>query len=58
VNAKHQTETIATIVGSLRLEGLQVEPEVLADMQRIDRDELTTDQAIKNAFDRIKQQEK
>lgn len=58
MNAKHQTDVIATIVGSLRLEGLQVEPEVIADMKRIDRGELTTEQALKKAFDRIKQQEK
>lgn len=58
MNANRQTEIIATIVGSLRLEDLQVEPEVIADMKSIDSDKLTTEQAIQNAFDRIKQQEK
>jgi len=50
-------ETIATIIGSFRLEGLEIEPEVIADMERINRGELTTDQAIKNAFDRVKRAE-
>lgn len=58
MKSKRQAEVIATIVGSLRLEGLQVEPEVVADMERIDRGELTTEQAIQYAFGRIKQQEK
>lgn len=49
--------TIKTIIGSLRLEGLEIDPDVIADMKRIDRGELTTEQAIKNAFDRIKQKE-
>lgn len=52
-----QRETIATIVGSLRLEGLEVEPQVMADMQCIDRGEMTTEQAIKNAFDRVTREE-
>lgn len=52
-----QRETIATIVGSLRLEGLEVEPQVMADMERIDRGELTTEQAIKNALDRVTREE-
>jgi ADP-ribose diphosphatase len=46
-------ETIATIIGSLRLEGLQVEAAVVADMHRIDRGELTTEQAIQNAIGRV-----
>jgi len=54
---KKQREIIATIVGSLRLEGLEVEPQVMADMERIDRGELTTEQAIKSAFDRVTREE-
>jgi len=50
-------DTITTIVGSLRLEGLKVEPEVIADMKLINQGELTTEEALKIAFDRIKQQE-
>jgi len=50
-------DTITTIVGSLRLEGLKVEPEVIADMKLINQGELTTEEALKRAFDRIKQQE-
>lgn len=55
---KKQSEVIATIVGSFRLEGLEVEPEVIADVERIDRGELTTEQAIKKAFDRVMREEK
>jgi len=54
---KTQQEIISTIIGSLRLEGLEVEPKVLADMESIDRGELTTEQAIKNAFDRVRREE-
>jgi len=49
-------EIIATIVGSFRLEGLEIEPQVLADMERINQGELTTEQAIQNAFDRIERE--
>lgn len=54
---KKTKDIIATISGSLRLEGLEIEPEVIADIERVDRGELTTEQAIKRAFDRIKRQE-
>lgn len=57
IAVKTPSATIATIVGSLRLEGLEVEPQVIADMERIDRGELTTEQAIKNAFDRVTREE-
>jgi len=57
IEEKKQREIIENIVGSLRLEGLELEPEVIADMERIDRGELTTEQAIKNAFDRVKREE-
>lgn len=50
--------TIKTIIGSLRLEGLEIDQKVIADMKRIDQGELTTEQAIKKAFDRIKQKER
>lgn len=50
--------TIKTIIGSLRLEGLEIDPKVIADMKRIDQGELTTEEAIKKAFDRIKQKER
>lgn len=55
--SKKTKDIIATISGSLRLEGLEIEPEVIADIERVDRGELTTEQAIKRAFDRIKRQE-
>jgi len=54
---KKQREIIENIIGSFRLEGLEIEPEVIADMERIDRGELTTEQAIKNALDRVKREE-
>jgi len=52
-----QREIIATSIGSLRLEGLEVGPQVMADMERIGRGELTTEQAIKNVLDRVKREE-
>jgi len=52
-----QREIIATSIGSLRLEGLEVGPQVIADMERIGRGELTTEQAIKNVLGRVKREE-
>jgi len=52
-----QEAIITTIVGSHRLEGLELEPQVLADMRRVAKNEITTQQAIENAFSRIKCEE-
>jgi len=52
-----QEAIIASIVGNHRLEGLDLEPQVLGDMRRVMRNEITTEQAIQNAFSRIKSEE-
>jgi len=52
-----QEAIIASIVGNHRLEGLELEPQVLDDMRRVMRNEITTEQAIQNAFSRIKSEE-
>lgn len=49
------SETIATVVGSIALEGITLDPLVIQDMQRIERGELTTEEALKNAFERVRQ---
>jgi len=57
VEQSRQEATIASIIGSHRLEGLELEPQVLDDMRRVMRNEITTEQAIQNAFSRIKSEE-
>jgi len=57
IEEKKQREIIADSIGSLRLEGLDVGPHVIADMERIGRGELTTEQAIKNVLGRVKREE-
>jgi len=57
VEQSRQEAIIASIVGNHRLEGLDVEPQVLADIRRIMNREITAEQAIQNAFFRIKSEE-
>jgi len=57
IEPARQEDIIASIVGNHRLEGLEVEPQVLADIRRIMNREITAEQAIQNAFSRIKNEE-
>jgi len=57
VKQGQQEAIIASIVGNHRLEGLEVEPQVLVDIRRVMNREITPDQAIQNAFSRIKSEE-
>jgi len=57
VEQSRQEAIIASIVGNHRLEGLELETQVLDDMRRVMRNEITTEQAIQNAFSRIKSEE-
>ena len=41
---------IQTIIGSFRLEGIELSEEVIAYMRRVARNEITTDQAIAEIF--------
>jgi len=57
VTQNRQDAIIASIVGNHRLEGLEVEPQVLIDIRRVMNREITAEQAIQNAFSRIKSEE-
>ena len=53
ITEKKQSENIAAVIGTLRLEGLELDPKVIADMESVERGEITTEQAIQKAFDRV-----
>jgi len=57
VEQSRQEAIIATVVGSHRLEGLEIESQVLNDMRRVMNKEITTEQAIQNVLARIKSEE-
>jgi len=57
VEKNRQEAIIASILGTHRLEGLEVEPQVLVDIRRIMNREITAEQAIQNTFSRIKSEE-
>ncbi|MGG4603714.1 antitoxin VbhA family protein [Paenalcaligenes sp. Me131] len=57
VSEKEQQKIINNIVGSFRLEGLEITEQTIADMHRVNQGELTTEQAIKNGLARIKREE-
>jgi len=54
VKQSRQEAIIASVVGSHRLEGLELEAPVLKDMERLLSDEITIEQAIQNVLFRIK----
>ena len=57
VSEKEQQKIINNIVGSFRLEGLEITEQTIADMHRVNQGELTTEQAIQNGLARIKREE-
>lgn len=57
VSEKEQHKIINNIVGSFRLEGLEITEQTIADMHRVNQGELTTEQAIQNGLARIKREE-
>jgi len=52
-----QQRAIDNIVGSFRLEGLEIDEQALDDMKRVDRGEMSTDEAVKIALERVKNEE-